>query len=119
LALDPEEGAAVVYLLHFDPRYKHAGHYIGFSSDPYARLIDHLGGRGARLLQVVVDAGVKVSLVKIWRGSRALERRLKNRKEAPRLCPICRAAAGKKSGRGRIVARVYWEAFVSHPNNAR
>ncbi len=79
----------VIYLLHFDRRYKHAGHYIGWTRDLDSRLEEHRAGRGARLLQVCKEAGIGFVLARTWRGDRNMERRLKNRKEAPRLCPIC------------------------------
>lgn len=84
----------VVYLLHFDRRFKHAGHYLGYAEDLDRRLASHRAGNGARLLQVVAQAGIGFTLARTWDGNRALERRLKNRKEAPRLCPLCRAAGG-------------------------
>lgn len=83
-----------VYLLHFSSRYKHAGHYLGWASDLDARLVEHRAGRGARLVEVVIGAGIAVEVARTWAGDRNLERRLKNRKGAPKLCPLCRAVAG-------------------------
>jgi hypothetical protein len=80
-----------VYLLHLDPPYKHARHYTGHA-DPgrlRARLAAHAAGTGARLMQVVKDAGGSFRLARTWPGGRARERELKDRHEAPRLCPIC------------------------------
>lgn len=34
-------------------------------------------------------------VARTWRGDRNFERRLKNRKNAPRLCPICRGSCGR------------------------
>ena len=88
-----------VYLLHFDqpigsdnPRGK-AQHYIGSAYNVSSRMHQHLTGRGARLTQVLKERGIGWCIARIWEGDRAFERKLKNRKEAPRLCPICRAAA--------------------------
>jgi predicted GIY-YIG superfamily endonuclease len=79
-----------VYLIHFEPAYKHARHYLGYADDIAARLALHRAGQGARLTQVAADAGCKIRLVKVWPGAdRHFERKLKNRKESPRLCPIC------------------------------
>jgi predicted GIY-YIG superfamily endonuclease len=47
-----------VYLLHFDRPYKRARHYLGWASDLDARLAQHTAGHGARLLEVVHDAGI-------------------------------------------------------------
>lgn len=78
-----------VYLLHLDPPYKHARHYTGFASDLDERLKDHRAGRGARLLQVVKEAGGTFRLVRTWPGTRTLERAIKDMRAAPRLCPEC------------------------------
>ena len=80
-----------VYLLHFDAPYKHARHYVGWASDLTARLIEHQTGRGARLMEVVIDAGRSFTLARTWPGTdRAFERKLHRRKASPRLCPLCR-----------------------------
>lgn len=83
-----------VYLLHFDKPIsdKHTcQHYIGYTGESIKRRIqDHLAGRGARLTQVAVERGISFKVVRIWRhGTRGLERHLKNRKDGPKLCPIC------------------------------
>jgi predicted GIY-YIG superfamily endonuclease len=80
-----------VYLLHFCPAYKHAAHYLGWADDIPARLREHLAGRGARLVQVAVEAGCTVHLVRVWQNQdRKCERRLKKRKKSPCLCPVCK-----------------------------
>ncbi|HXF62870.1 MAG TPA: hypothetical protein VNK95_14695 [Caldilineaceae bacterium] len=79
-----------VYLIHLEPAYKHARHYLGYADDVHSRLALHRMGQGSRLCQVAVEAGCKLILARVWEdGDRSLERRLKNRKAAPRLCPIC------------------------------
>lgn len=80
-----------VYLIHFQSRYKHAGHYLGFATDLEQRLDRHRAGQGARLLEVIGEAGIGWKVVRVWSGDRGLERSLKRRKNAPRrLCPVCR-----------------------------
>jgi predicted GIY-YIG superfamily endonuclease len=80
------------YLLHFERPYKHARHYLGFAEDLERRLELHRAGRGARLVEVVVAAGIGFQLVRTWDGDGTLERALKNRHNAPaRLCPLCQA----------------------------
>jgi predicted GIY-YIG superfamily endonuclease len=82
-----------VYLLHFDPKLHHASHYIGFAkSSIEQRVLQHQQGQGAALTKAAVAAGIELKLVRSWEGDRALERRLKNQKNAPRLCPICNIA---------------------------
>lgn len=79
-----------IYLLHFDTPYKHARHYMGFSSDVSARQLRHANGNGARLMEVISDAEITWTLARIWVGDRYLERRLKRQKNSPKLCPICK-----------------------------
>jgi predicted GIY-YIG superfamily endonuclease len=82
-----------VYLLHFEVPYRHAQHYLGWTEDLPTRLKDHRRGRGARLMEVITAAGIRFTLARTWPGTRALERRLKNRGGHARLCPICQAIA--------------------------
>jgi hypothetical protein len=86
----------VVYLLHFiDPatgrsaRYQHAGHYRGTSDDLPARLQAHRDGTGARLMQVIKQAGLSFVLARTWPGGRDRERQLKREGGASRMCPEC------------------------------
>ena len=84
-----------VYLLHFDRPIseKHtAQHYIGWAYHLSSRMQQHLSGRGARLTQVAKERGIGFTLVAVWPGDRSYERKLKNQKRGPKLCPICRRA---------------------------
>lgn len=83
---------AEVYLLHFNPPYKHAKHYIGFAKDSaIERIKMHRRGVGARLTQVAVENGITLEIAKIWkRKGRKFERELKNKKCAGRFCPMCK-----------------------------
>ena len=78
-----------VYLLHFTQPYKHARHYVGFTTDLENRIAEHLAGRGARLMEVIIEAGLSAQLARTWKGTRTMERYIKNQKNAPRLCPVC------------------------------
>jgi predicted GIY-YIG superfamily endonuclease len=82
-----------IYLLHFAQAYKHAKHYVGFTKDLSTRLDQHATGQGARLLEVITEAGISFELARTWNGTRETERSLKNRKATPRLCPICNPQA--------------------------
>lgn len=89
--------AGTVYLIHFDRPYKHAVHYLGFvdggEAEVQARLDRHRSGQGARLMAVVTAAGIGWRLARTWPGyTRGQERKLKCRKSAPKLCPVCREA---------------------------
>jgi hypothetical protein len=82
--------AGFVYLLHFDVPYWHAKHYSGFTAAPNgARWESHLIGTGARLLRVLAALGIGWHPVRVWRGTRDDERRLKNLGGATRVCPVC------------------------------
>ena len=79
-----------VYLLHFDERYQHAAHYLGWSSNLPVRLAAHESGQGARLTEVVAEAGIRWVLTRTWPGAtRDYERTLKNQGGRARLCPAC------------------------------
>jgi predicted GIY-YIG superfamily endonuclease len=78
-----------IYLLHFSEAYKHARHYVGFTTNLEQRIEEHGKGQGSRLMQVIAEAGLTFSLARTRQGTRKTERQIKNRKEAPRLCPLC------------------------------
>jgi predicted GIY-YIG superfamily endonuclease len=80
----------VVYLVHFERPYKHAGHYWGWASKLEARMNHHEAGTGARLLAVVKEAGIPWEVALVMPGDKHKERQMKNRGGARRLCPICK-----------------------------
>jgi hypothetical protein len=84
---------STVYLLHFEPRYKHAGHYLGSTKQTgsHDRILEHLNGHGSPLIRAAIAAGCTVELVRTWKGGRELERKLKDQHHGPRLCPRCRS----------------------------
>jgi predicted GIY-YIG superfamily endonuclease len=90
-----------VYLICFNRAYKHARHYLGYSENLDKRITDHLCGMGARLMEVVTQAGIEWKVSRTWPGDRKLERRLKNRHDAPRLCPICNPKALNRAKEAR------------------
>lgn len=87
----------IIYLLHFDTPYKHARHYLGCTTRPLrARLLEHASGNGARIMEVISQAGISWTLARTWKvpGRKwatgwAMERKLKSRHNSPLLCPIC------------------------------
>jgi predicted GIY-YIG superfamily endonuclease len=89
--LDPANASVGqwTYLVHLDPAYRHAKHYLGSTSDLEARLEAHRAGRGARLMEVVKQAGGSFHLVRTWPGGKTREREIKDRHDMPRLCPDC------------------------------
>jgi predicted GIY-YIG superfamily endonuclease len=100
---DPAPGT--VYLIHLDAAYKHARHYIGWTADLDTRLEAHRNGRGARLMEVITDAGITWRLARTWPGGRDRERAIKDRHNAPRLCPVCSPQPQPvKTGRSSVIA---------------
>ena len=84
-----------VYLLHFDRPYRHARHYLGFTTNLEQRLQAHATGNGAHLVEVVSHAGIGFRLVRTWsRLTRRDERRMKGTGSV-RLCPVCTPGAGQ------------------------
>jgi predicted GIY-YIG superfamily endonuclease len=55
-----------IYLLHFSEAYKHARHYVGFTTDLQSRLEAHTKGTGARLPEVITLAGIAFELARTW-----------------------------------------------------
>lgn len=85
-------GVGTVYLLHLDPPYKHAAHYLGWTGPGNLghRLAHHAAGTGANLLLYAAKAGGTWTLARTWAGDRHLERRIKRRGGLRRCCPVCR-----------------------------
>jgi hypothetical protein len=93
-----------------------AGHYMGCADDLIIRIDEHVmttwepleepvvlddgrkrrgekHGPGATFMGFVNFMGVPWRLARTWEGGYELEKKLKNRKQAPRLCPICNPEA--------------------------
>ena len=86
----PEPGT--VYLLHFDRPIsdRHtAQHYVGWAKYLPARALAHMRGQGARLTQVAAERNIGFVIARTWPGDRTYERKIKDRKNAPKLCPLC------------------------------
>jgi len=84
-----------LYLLHLEPRYRHAGHYLGWAKAIDRRVAEHLtaGVKASPLVRAALAAGSTVTVVRHWPGgSRQLERRLKRQGGLSRHCPLCRAS---------------------------
>jgi predicted GIY-YIG superfamily endonuclease len=100
IQLFPHQVQYFVYLVCYATTpYHHAKHYLGSTCSLDARLHQHEQGRGARLLEVIHDAGISWHLVRLWECSsyeemRALERKLK-KQHSPILCPECNPRRAK------------------------
>lgn len=83
-----------LYLLHLEPGYLHARHYLGYADEISRRVREHraLGARSSPLVAAAIRAGSHVHLARVWPGgTRTLERRLKRGGGLSRHCPVCRA----------------------------
>jgi predicted GIY-YIG superfamily endonuclease len=90
-----------LYLIHIDPPYKHAAHYLGYSDDIARRVWEHVHvpSKASPLLKAALAAGCKLSVARVYLGAgRDFERRLKNRGSHKRHCPTCKRASGAQRG---------------------
>lgn len=92
LNAEGEAPIAGLYLFHFEPPYRHAGHRLGYSKDIRERVRTHLKLRsGSPLVRAALAAGSEVVVARIWPGATlALERQLHRQGGLSRHCPICR-----------------------------
>lgn len=96
-----DQSTGLVYLIHFDRRYRHAGHYLGFVRRPQglarrlrnhraARLETWVRHRQSKLMAAVGSAGITWRLARVWPGkSIGDERRMHRGGGHRRRCPIC------------------------------
>lgn len=99
--LTADHGPGTVYLIclsePFTGRQRAPGrqpqvirHYIGLAPVTLdKRMAAHRAGNGARMIQVITAAGIGWQLARTWPPAPGLERTLKKRKNARKLCPIC------------------------------
>ena len=77
-----------IYLIHFSgpvsPDHT-AQHYLGWAQDAQERLKNHT----AAIVRAAKERGLTCHVVRLWNGTRNDERKLKQRKNTPRLCPVC------------------------------
>ena len=86
-----------LYLLHIEPRYRHAGHYLGFTPDLRVdrRAREHIDGvqhKASPLILAALNAGCTGTIARRWEGTqydRKAERAKKHRGHTHR-CPLCR-----------------------------
>ncbi|MEJ7618657.1 MAG: hypothetical protein WKF30_17190, partial [Pyrinomonadaceae bacterium] len=68
------------------------------ASDLEARLAQHASKSGARLIAVILEAGMSFRLARTWEGTRDDERRLKNRHDSSAHLPALRRRARAREG---------------------
>jgi predicted GIY-YIG superfamily endonuclease len=80
-----------VYLIHFEKHFKHAKHYIGFTSvNVEERFKRHKNGSGSSLLKAVSKEKINFIIARTWPGKPfSFEKDLKHQKNSKRFCPIC------------------------------
>ena len=66
----PTGVSGIVYLIHFDRPYRHARHYIGWTSDLDARLATHRSGCGSPLIRAAQEAGIRWQVARCWEADR-------------------------------------------------
>jgi predicted GIY-YIG superfamily endonuclease len=87
----------MLYLLHFDPRYRHAGHYLGYTEDLPKRFALHIQGKGSPLVKAAVNNGSRIVLVRVWDEDGNAEQEIKRVMHSlVRLCPVCNQRAAKR-----------------------
>jgi hypothetical protein len=86
-----------VFLLHFDPPYRHARHYLGYAvgtgrGHDYARRIARGVALGPHeLVQAAQWNECTITVADVWPGEgRALQRRLRAQGGLSRHCRLCR-----------------------------
>jgi predicted GIY-YIG superfamily endonuclease len=84
----------MLYLLHFDPRYRHAGHYLGYTQELPKRFGLHLQGKGSPLVKAAINNGSQIVLVRIWAEDGNAEQEIKRViGSRAKLCPLCNPKA--------------------------
>ncbi len=84
-----------IYLIHFEKKFGHAGHYLGLATDFEKRMERHRQGRGSNLIKKIQEAGIGWEVVRMWDiGAKAplAEKELKKRHNNRSLCPKCMGA---------------------------
>lgn len=95
-----------VYLIHLErglvPEHTTTTHYIGWAAEGglFDRIEAHAAatpdsvGMGSPLLAAANARGIEWHVVRLWKGAdRHFERKLKRRRKAAALCPVCRGEA--------------------------
>lgn len=82
----------MVYLLHLDPAFKRARHYLGATSDPSIvaqLLVSTVPILDAPVLVAARAAGSVPTLARTWPGGERERARLRSQKSAKHFCPTC------------------------------
>jgi predicted GIY-YIG superfamily endonuclease len=87
----PDKTKGYIYIIHLARplRGSKSRHYVGFSTQVEKRLWHHRNNTGSNFLREANRQGIPYCLVVIFAGTKADERRLKNRKNTAKYCPCC------------------------------
>lgn len=81
-----------IYLIHLSapisPNHT-CQHYTGSAENLRGRFWHHRRGTGAALLKAAIERGIDFKVVRVWKDDRHREQKIKARKNAPLLCPVC------------------------------
>lgn len=113
-----------VYLIHIEPAFGHARHYVGSTPRErlWRRLCEHADGYGANLTHYARAAGCALILARTWDGLRGEERRIKARPRGsrgmPRSCPVCHPMPriDRWAGGGVRITKRFDRYQAEHPN---
>lgn len=79
------------YLLHFNDKFSHAQHYVGWTSNLTRRINAHRKSQGSKLVAAVNAAGIDWIVARTWPNTtRHDERKLHNLHGAAPICPVCK-----------------------------
>jgi predicted GIY-YIG superfamily endonuclease len=79
-----------VYLLHFSRPYRHAQHYVGFTTDLERRIKQHKRGSSSPLVRCAVEEGIEIILARAWESvTVSFETWLHSSGHRSLACPIC------------------------------
>lgn len=90
-----------IYLLHFDPPFKGAGHYLGITPTRRlgVRFTEHQAGRGSHLTRAALAAGCKLIVAALWHGKTYDdEAAWKRRSHLRDRCPVCAGSLPDPAG---------------------
>ena len=91
----PSGRPGTIYLLHYSAKTsENRQHYLGWTSDLQRRYARHRAGTGCHETAKAVAQGLTIAVAQTWKGTPALERRLKEwsregRKGFSGICPLC------------------------------
>jgi hypothetical protein len=89
----PQRGTT--YLIHFARPFKHARHYKGWTDRPVQeRFADHIAGRGALLTRLATQAGIPMTLARVWPNTTKDREDAIKRSGGKRMCPECGVTPG-------------------------